>query len=46
LFREFRHVGGLFAVIGLIVGGILITAGILACVGSGKYKAWKASSGR
>jgi hypothetical protein len=43
--REFRHVAGIFAVVGLVIGGMLITAGILACAANGKYKAWRASKG-
>ncbi len=41
-----RHgAGGLFAAIGLLFGGMLITAGILACVGNTKFKAWRATRG-
>jgi len=35
----------IFAVLGLVFGGILITAGILACVGNQKFKAWRATKG-
>jgi hypothetical protein len=46
IIRGARGLAGIFAIIGLVFGGILITAGILACVGNGKYKAWRASTGK
>jgi hypothetical protein len=36
----------LLTVVGVIVGGILITAGVLACVGNAKFKAWRQYRGR
>jgi hypothetical protein len=46
LFEGMREAAGLFAVIGFVVGGMLITAGILACVGNAKFKAWRQYLGR
>src|SRR5262249_55309498 len=44
--RGGHGLAGIFALIGLVFGGILITGGILACVGNAKYKAWRASTGK
>jgi hypothetical protein len=43
--RGFHEIAGLLIVIGLLFGGFLATAGILACVGNTRYKAWRASRG-
>jgi hypothetical protein len=36
----------LLSAVGLFLGGMLITAGILACVGNAKFKAWRQYRGR
>jgi hypothetical protein len=36
---------GIFGILGLVFGGMLITSGALACIGNEKYKAWRASRG-
>ena len=43
----FRGIGGagVLLVVGLIVGGILITAGILGCMGNKAYKEYRATKG-
>ena len=43
--HNLHAIAGLLIVLGLVVGGFLATAGILACVGNAKYKAWRASRG-
>ena len=45
LVRGMHAPAALLAVIGLLAGGLLITPGILACAGNGKYKAWRQSRG-
>ena len=43
LLRGIHAPAALLALIGFLFGGFLITAGILACLGNTKYKAWRAS---
>jgi hypothetical protein len=35
----------LLALVGLVIGGTVITAGILACVGNARFKAWRSFRG-
>jgi hypothetical protein len=43
--HDFHKIAGLLVVLGLLFGGFLVTAGVLACVGNTRYKAWRASRG-
>jgi hypothetical protein len=45
LFRGIGPGAGVLMAIGLIVGGILITAGILGCMGNKAYKEYRATKG-
>jgi hypothetical protein len=45
LMRGFGGAGGILAVVGFIIGGMLITAGILGCMGNAKWKAWRMTKG-